>query len=76
MPTYLYETVPDRGATAERFEIRQPMSDPPLDEHPVTGAAIRRVISGGLGPLTARTGNAPEPSGGCGPESCGCGRYG
>ncbi len=73
MPTYTYETVPGApGAAPRRFDVRQAMSDPPLTHDPETGEPVRRVITGGAGPLVAKEGNAAPPAGGCGP-SCGCG---
>lgn len=77
MPTYTYETVPERdGDAVERFELRQGFDDEPLSTHPRTGAPVRRVISGGMGVMT-RGGEAdlPDPGAGCGPGSCGCGRF-
>jgi predicted nucleic acid-binding Zn ribbon protein len=72
MPTYVYETI---SATPERFEVRQGFDDPVLTEHPTTGEPVRRVISGGLAvvPNGFAAGDAPEP--GCGPGTCGCGRF-
>lgn len=72
MPTYTYETLNgDR-----RFDIRQSFSDPPLEHDPETGEAVRRVISGGAGPLTskesAKVGQPAVGGHGCG-TSCGCG---
>ena len=78
MPTYLYETVPAAsGAIPDRFEVRQGFSDAPLETHPATGAPVRRVISGGLGLMMKGSESAPIPSEGpgCGPGSCGCGRF-
>ncbi|HEV8363899.1 MAG TPA: hypothetical protein VGQ52_10305 [Gemmatimonadaceae bacterium] len=75
MPTYLYETIPTNGATAERFELRQSMSDAPLAAHPETGAPVRRVIVGGLGHMSAGDKSLPEPGPGCGPSNCTCGRF-
>lgn len=77
MPTYLYETVPALpDETVEQFEVRQHFSDEPLTVHPDTGVPVRRVISGGLGLVTkAGDGSLPEPGPGCGPGSCGCGRF-
>ncbi len=50
MPTYIYETIPEKqGEQAVRFEIKQSMSDTPLEVHPETGQAVKRVISGGFG---------------------------
>lgn len=75
MPTYTYETIPDAGAPVRRFEVRQSMNDAPLTEDPETGAPVRRVISGGRGPLTSGHGLGEPavgaPSGGCG-ASCAC----
>jgi predicted nucleic acid-binding Zn ribbon protein len=45
MPFYEYEVVNEDGSAGERFEIQQRMTDPPLETHPETGAAVRRVIS-------------------------------
>jgi predicted nucleic acid-binding Zn ribbon protein len=75
MPTYLYETLPGPGATAERFELRQSMDEPPLETHPETGVPVRRVISGGLGLMMTDQHSLPEPGEGCGPGTCGCGRF-
>lgn len=75
MPTYLYETIPSNGAAVERFEWRQSMSDAPLVTHPTLGVPVRRIISGGLGYLGTSEDAAPEPGGGCGPGTCGCGRF-
>lgn len=71
MPTYTYETIPQRPDDAPvRFEVRQSMSDQPLEVHPDTGAPVRRVITGGLGILGSSRGTAPaphqhRPGGGC-----------
>lgn len=78
MPTYLYETVPAAlGTTIDRFEVRQGFGDAPLETHPATGAPVRRVISGGLGLMTkgSESGATPAQGPGCGPGSCGCGRF-
>jgi predicted nucleic acid-binding Zn ribbon protein len=72
MPTYVYETI---DSAAERFEVRQGFSDPVLTVHPETGAPVRRVISGGLAVLPNGTNAADGPEPGCGPGSCGCGRF-
>ncbi|MFN8665949.1 MAG: hypothetical protein U0164_01995 [Gemmatimonadaceae bacterium] len=77
MPTYLYETVPDQGESAEQFEVRQGFNDAPLERHPTTGVPVRRVISGGLG-LMAKAGSSgslPQAGPSCGPGNCGCGRF-
>ena len=44
MPFYVYEVVREDGQPGERFEVQQSMNDPPLTEHPETGAPVRRVI--------------------------------
>lgn len=76
MPTYIYETLrPDGDGQGERFEVRQSIGDPPLTRHPETGLPVRRVISGGLGLLTRPETSLPEPGPGCGPGTCGCGRF-
>jgi hypothetical protein len=75
MPTYVYETIPSHGGTAERFEWRQSMNDEPLAKHPDTGQPVRRVISGGLGHMGAANKSLPEPGPGCGPATCHCGRF-
>ncbi len=61
MPTYVYETIPQRaGEKPQRFEIDQRMSEKSLERHPETGVPVRRVISGGAGilcePRTASAG--------------------
>lgn len=75
MPTYVYQTMPTDGAPAVTFEVRQSMSEAPLTVHPETGEPVRRVISGGRGPLTTGHGvgepDLPAPSGGCG-GGCAC----
>ncbi len=70
MPTYEYETIPQKaGEKPKQFELQQSMKDAPLTQHPETGAPVRRVISGGFG----ITGSAKQSSGGhsCG-HGCGC----
>ncbi|MEK7414956.1 MAG: zinc ribbon domain-containing protein [Planctomycetota bacterium] len=50
MPTYEYETIPAApGQRVRRFELYQPITASALTTDPETGAAVRRVISGGLG---------------------------
>lgn len=78
MPTYLYETIPETSNDVpETFEVKQRFSEPPLTVHPRTGAAVRRVISGGIGLMTKSDGGVelPQAGPGCGPGSCGCGRF-
>jgi len=74
--TYVYETIPAKpGDPTEQFEVRQSMNDRPLTQHPKTGQAVRRVISGGLGIMGGSKGSLAPASHGCGPGSCGCGKY-
>ena len=50
MPTYVYETLPERAKDpVKRFEIWQRMKDEPLKTHPETGEPVRRIIVGGIG---------------------------
>ena len=50
MPTYTYETIPEKqGECAVRFEVKQSMTESPLEVHPETGQPVKRVISGGFG---------------------------
>jgi hypothetical protein len=44
MPQYVYETVLADGQGGDRFEIRQPIADPALTHHPLTGEPVRRVL--------------------------------
>jgi hypothetical protein len=76
---YLYETVPHtEGQEVRRYEIKQSIHDATLTHHPETGEPIRRVIVGGMGFITGKSGNSKpvssKPShGGCGCGSGGCG---
>jgi predicted nucleic acid-binding Zn ribbon protein len=71
MPTYIYETVPaEAGATPEQFEHWQSMKEEPLTRHPVSGVAVRRVITGGFAPMGVK---APAPTASAGGGSCGSG---
>ena len=78
MPIYVYETT-DPKKPVRRFEIQQSMKDAPLTEHPETGEAVRRVISGGLGYMSKHNmpkhGDMQRQMGGgggsCG-SGCGC----
>lgn len=78
MPTYTYETIPQKkGQKARTFEVRQSMKDPALTAHPETGEPVRRVISGGLGLMISgeakSSAPAPAPSGAhCCGGGCGC----
>lgn len=52
MPTYLYETIPEKpDQTPRQFEVVQSMKDAPLTHDPESGLPVRRIISGGLGVL-------------------------
>ena len=44
MPVYVYEIVQPDGSPGPTFEYTQRITDPPLTEHPETGATVRRVI--------------------------------
>ena len=77
MATYVYETIPQTPDEPPcRFEIKQSMNDQPLTRHPETGAAIRRVITGGFGlmgitkPQPAK--RPPSGGGGCCGGGCHC----
>ena len=66
MPTYVYETIPQApDDPIDRFELRQGMTEAPLETHPESGRPIRRVITGGLGYLNVSR-NAPTGGGGGG----------
>nr|VFK14445.1 MAG: hypothetical protein BECKLFY1418C_GA0070996_100842 [Candidatus Kentron sp. LFY] len=78
MPTYIYETIPeDSSMKPRRFEVEQRMADDPLTSDPDTGLPVRRVISGGIGFLSAGDmGSGSEPAMGgscCSTGMCGCG---
>ena len=78
MPTYVYETIPQKPRQKPlRFEIKQSMMDATLTRHPDTGAPVRRVIAGGIGVITQRS-TPPRRSGGggcCGGGGCACGGH-
>jgi predicted nucleic acid-binding Zn ribbon protein len=44
MSRYVYEVINEDGQPGERFELVQPMTDPPLTVHPETGQKVRRVF--------------------------------
>jgi predicted nucleic acid-binding Zn ribbon protein len=76
MPTYVYETIPQReGETSRRFEIRQSMTEAALQQHPETGEPVRRVPVGGTGIMGSASSSNPASAaasrGGCG-TGCGC----
>lgn len=77
MPTYVYETIPQRpGEAVERFELQHSMIDPPRERHPVTGQRIRRVITApglAVSAKSARPAAAKRVGRGCGcGPGCGC----
>lgn len=72
---YTYETIPTKeGEVGRQYEIKQSIKDAPLSRHPETGEPIRRMITGGLGPITKSEGGgaAPARGGACARGSCGC----
>ena len=73
MTTYVYETIPPKaGAKLKYFEIKQSMNDAPLTKHPETGEPIRRVVLGGFGTLSSKSGSDSGSGCGCKPGTC-CG---
>ncbi|PTY01074.1 zinc ribbon domain-containing protein [Opitutus sp. ER46] len=69
MPTYIYETIPQKpGRKPRQFELQQSMHDAPLTKDPATGESVRRLISGGYGVITQ---HAAPPAPSCGGD-CGC----
>lgn len=74
---YIYETIPSRaGEKPRQFEIKQSIKESALSQHPETGEPIRRVITGGLGPITKSEGGGTQQQGGggggCARGACGC----
>jgi hypothetical protein len=71
--TYLYETIPaTEGDEVKHYEIKQSIHDTALTQHPETGESIRRIILGGWGLLTPKSGseNSSQGACGCGPSGC------
>lgn len=70
--TYLYETIPTNpGEETRRYEITQSIHDDALTQHPETGEPIRRVILGGWGIPSIKSGKSSSGSScGCGPSGC------
>ena len=72
--TYLYETIPSKpGEEVRRYEIKQSIHDEALTQHPETGEPIRRVILGGWGLPSLKSGKSSSSSNtgcGCGPGGC------
>ena len=52
------------------FEQRQKMSDAAIDQCPLCGGHVKRLISGGAGAITRGASHAPEPA--CASGAC-CG---
>ncbi len=73
MATYVYETIPrEPGETPRRFEVVQSMRDAPLQQHPATGEAVRRVVTGGYGLMgVAARSTVAAPAAACSP-GCAC----
>lgn len=73
MPTYIYETIPQKkGEKPRRFELRQSIHAKPLERDPETGEPVQRVIGEGVGLIT-RHAPPPRPEGCCGGQGgCGC----
>lgn len=71
--TYLYETIPAHaGDPVKHYELQQGRDDIPLDRHPETGEAIRRVILGGWGKITLKPVRQKSPDTDCGCSPGGC----
>ena len=72
MTTYVYQTIPSKPDEKVRyFEIRQAMTEAPLMRHPETDEPIRRVVLGGFGVLSSKTGSgSSDASCGCASGSC------
>jgi putative FmdB family regulatory protein len=74
MPAYDYEC----KQCGRRFELRQKMSDPPVETCPQCGGTVERLISGGVGLIFKGSGvhatddSAARPS--CGRDTPCCGR--
>ena len=72
MPTYIYETIPNRkNEKPTRFELRQSIKDNPISEHPETGQKVRRVISGGIS-ISPKKGSSTQNSSCCQSASGSC----
>jgi predicted nucleic acid-binding Zn ribbon protein len=48
------------------------MNDKPFTKHPETGEPIRRVVLGGFGVLSGKSGGADESGSSCCGPGCGC----
>lgn len=68
--TYLYETIPAKpGDEIRRYEIKQSIHDEALTHHFESGEPIRRVIIGGWGLPSLKSGSSSASS----QSGCGCG---
>lgn len=72
MPIYEYETLPAEGRAPIRFEVRQRMSDPPLERHPETGEPVQRVMSAAF-VCGASSSSSASAAPACDIGSCGTG---
>jgi predicted nucleic acid-binding Zn ribbon protein len=44
MPLYLYDVFDEQGRVVDQFEIMQKLAEPALEQHPETGAPVRRAL--------------------------------
>ena len=73
MPTYVYETIPQKPGEVPRIlEFKQSVEDEPLSTDPETGEPIRRLILGNFGMLTSRDPGGRSSSGSCCGSDSGC----
>lgn len=45
MPIYVYEEILPDGSSGERFEYAQSMCESPLQRHPTSGNAVRKILT-------------------------------
>lgn len=45
MPIYVYEEILPDGSAGERFECQQSMHEAALQQHPITGLPVRKVLT-------------------------------
>lgn len=45
MPFYVYEEILPDGSAGPTFEVMQSVHEPPLTQHPQTGAPVRRKVT-------------------------------
>lgn len=72
MAIYEYEILSPSGTTTGIYEAEQKMSDPPLLQHPETGAPLRRILSRTFAGNPGERGSGECASGGCCAQD-GCG---